>query len=495
MSGYTMMEKSNSTLDVAVPAEEPLRISTAASSFLSAAQFKYDVLSSLPLLLADFAVTLLALACAQRLLLSENLNSWAIVSVALWTCLTQHIHGLYPACGLSHTLEFRRILRTSLIVSCGLGIVLIARGNFSSPSLLTLAADVVFLTLGLSLIRAIVRFSLRNRDWWCQPVLIVGSGAAAEAKYEKLLRNRTEGLRPVGIVFLPEQFWNSPNGNHSWYLGPLSDLEAVLVGTSTSRIIVAECDVHHKLSVDAYCNIPHVSVRTSLRTFPTEKTRLTDVDGHIELNCVHSIQSCVSQTAKRILDLGLMLLCSPLLVPVLSVIAVLVRLSSPGPIFYSQERIGRNGRFFRAWKFRSMVMNADEMLEKYLLQHPELRAEWDRDHKLKNDPRITFIGKFLRKTSLDELPQLWNVLVGEMSLVGPRPIVQAEIRKYGDVFELYKLVRPGITGLWQVSGRNNTTYQERLELDRRYVQNWSFMLDVYILYRTIRTAIMQEGAY
>ena len=494
MSGYTTMKKSQPRLDLSIP-EQPLRISTSASTLLSANQFKNDILSSAPLLIADFAVTIAALVISQQLVPTATLNPLAILSIGLWACLVQHIHGLYPACGLSHTLEFRRILRTCLIITCGLGVVIIARGQWNIAELLFFVVATGALTIGLSLTRALTRLALRNQDWWCQPVLVVGSGTLAEAKYEGLLRNRAEGLRPVGITFLPEQLWDKSHASEKWYLGPISDLEAMLVSTKTSRIVVAEPGIHEKLSADTFCNIPHVAIRTALKTFPTEKTRLTDVDGHVELNCVHAIQSWVSQAAKRVLDLGLMLLCSPLLVPVVSVIVVLVRLSSPGPILYSQERLGRNGRSFRAWKFRSMVLNADELLEKYLKEHPELQAEWDRDHKLKNDPRITSVGKFLRKTSLDELPQLWNVLIGEMSLVGPRPIVEAEIRKYGEVYELYKLVRPGITGLWQVSGRNNTTYQERLELDRRYVQNWSFMLDVYILYRTIRTAIMQEGAY
>ena len=143
-----------------------------------------------------------------------------------------------------------------------------------------------------------------------------------------------------------------------------------------------------------------------------------------------------------------------------------------------------------------MFVNADQVLDDYLDKHPELRKEWERDHKLKSDPRILpLVGVFLRKTSLDELPQLWNVLRGEMSVVGPRPIVTAEIPKYHDRYELYLRVRPGITGLWQISGRNNTTYEERVQLDTYYVRNWSPWLDLYILGRPIRTVLMREGAY
>jgi len=142
-----------------------------------------------------------------------------------------------------------------------------------------------------------------------------------------------------------------------------------------------------------------------------------------------------------------------------------------------------------------MVTNADRILADFLAAHPEFLMEWKRDHKLKNDPRVTSIGKWVRRYSLDELPQIINVILGQMSLVGPRPIVTAEIVKYGRGYSLYTRVQPGITGLWQVSGRNNTTYEERVALDEYYVHNWSIWLDAYILLRTIRTVITADGAY
>ena len=148
-----------------------------------------------------------------------------------------------------------------------------------------------------------------------------------------------------------------------------------------------------------------------------------------------------------------------------------------------------------AWKFRTMFQDAHLVLEHYLEAHPELLDEWKADHKLRYDPRVTKIGRFLRKTSLDELPQLWNVIRGDMTLVGPRPIVTAEIEKYGDYYGLYTMVKPGITGLWQVSGRNNTTYEERVQLDAYYVRNWSPWMDLYLLLRTIRIVLFAKGAY
>tara|TARA_B100001287_G_C22299630_1_gene352196 strand:- start:145 stop:573 length:429 start_codon:yes stop_codon:yes gene_type:complete len=142
-----------------------------------------------------------------------------------------------------------------------------------------------------------------------------------------------------------------------------------------------------------------------------------------------------------------------------------------------------------------MVIDADKVLKVYLESNPQMNEEWIKTQKIKNDPRITFIGNFLRKTSLDELPQLLNVILGHMSLVGPRPIVKNEIEKYGEVYNLYKSVRPGITGLWQISGRNNTTYEERVNFDKEYIENWSFSFDIYILFRTIKVVLFREGAF
>ena len=200
------------------------------------------------------------------------------------------------------------------------------------------------------------------------------------------------------------------------------------------------------------------------------------------------------RTGKRAFDVVLAVALGLALAPPMVLIACAIRLSSPGPILYGQRRLGRDGRHFRTWKFRTMVADADQMLDRLLAGDERLRAEWERDHKLRDDPRVTPIGRFLRRTSLDELPQLWNVLEGEMSLVGPRPIVDDELPKYGTAFPVYSRVRPGITGLWQVSGRSDTTYERRVELDRYYVVHWSPWLDLSVLLRTPRAVLRREGA-
>jgi len=197
----------------------------------------------------------------------------------------------------------------------------------------------------------------------------------------------------------------------------------------------------------------------------------------------------------RVLDISLILLAAPYIILAFLVLAILIKLDSPGPVFYRQTRIGLFGRKFPVFKFRTMVLDADRVLQDYLDQSPELKAEWLATHKLKQDPRVTRLGALLRKLSLDELPQLWNIIIGDMSLVGPRPIVDAEVEKYGKCYDLYIQVRPGLTGLWQVSGRNNTTYERRVELDEYYVRNRSLKLDFQILLRTALVVLKKDGAY
>jgi Undecaprenyl-phosphate galactose phosphotransferase WbaP len=198
---------------------------------------------------------------------------------------------------------------------------------------------------------------------------------------------------------------------------------------------------------------------------------------------------------KRVMDILLVLLAAPVLLPLLLVVAAAVRMGSSGPILFPHRRIRRHGAFFTIWKFRTMCVNSAEVLEDYLAAHPEARAEWRRCHKLKNDPRVTRVGDLLRRTSLDELPQVWNVLTGSMSLVGPRPIVAAEVEKYGDFFTDYCMVKPGLTGLWQVSGRSKLTYSQRVQLDRHYAQNWSLHSDLKIILLTFSSVMDGDGAY
>ena len=198
---------------------------------------------------------------------------------------------------------------------------------------------------------------------------------------------------------------------------------------------------------------------------------------------------------KRIFDIIVASITLFVFSPLFVFVTILLKLTDPGPVIFRHMRVGRGGRHFACLKFRSMVLNSDVVLKVLLESDPAARMEWERTQKLANDPRITVVGKFLRQSSLDELPQLINVIRGDMSLVGPRPIVPSELTRYGDKLGLYLQARPGITGIWQVSGRNDCGYDRRIEMDANYVRNWRFSTDFVILVRTLGAVLARKGSY
>ena len=357
-----------------------------------------------------------------------------------------------------------------------------------------------FTTIMLPLCRSAVRHWLCTKSWWATPVVVIGASPVAQEIVDVLERDPSLGLRPVALL----------NERGSILTHEQSIASGVLRGgvglahhfASNYRhclaiVVLPEKDVRGAASlIEEYTDkfkrvwVTHGAFGVAAMGLPLN----IPVGGSgFELNQHH--RRLAPRIVKRGFDLALTTPLFLLLAPFVPLIALVGRLTSPGPVFYGQRRIGRDGREFIAWKFRTMVLEADLVLEQHLKANPELRTEWNVNHKLKNDPRITPIGKFLRKFSLDELPQLWNVLCGEMSIVGPRPIVRNEASKYGRCFGLYQRVPPGITGLWQISGRNNTTYEKRVQLDEYYVRHWSILLDFYILLRTIKAVVSAEGAY
>ena len=203
----------------------------------------------------------------------------------------------------------------------------------------------------------------------------------------------------------------------------------------------------------------------------------------------------ISEVVSRCLDIAVALLALIFIIPLLATIAIAIKLSDGGPVLFSHRRIGRDGRPFGCLKFRSMVVDSEERLARLLAVDESARQEWLLDHKLRNDPRVTPLGSFLRRSSLDELPQLFNVLCGEMSIVGPRPIVQAEVARYGRRFASYCAVRPGITGLWQISGRNDVSYRRRVACDVVYARRKSLSRDVFIIVWTVPAVLKGQGSY
>lgn len=375
------------------------------------------------------------------------------------------------------------------------GAAVMGVGTFLGYSTLLLATGLAVLLA--SFLRALCRIAFGRRSWWGTRVIVLGNHELAPRTFVDLAREPQWGLRPAGYV--ADKLLDRHDGTNGAYLGPLEELDLVATRLNIDWGLLAVQSLHSDVLSQqlsrASGRIKHWIILPPLDQFPSLWLEACEAARRPALAVTNRLRDGWSQSVKRAIDFAVALTVGVLVSPLALVIILLIRLSSPGPIFYGQERIGRYGRRFKAWKFRSMRPNADVVLQRYLVQHPELALEWEAKHKLRRDPRVTWVGRWLRSTSLDELPQVWNVLVGQMSLVGPRPIVEAEIDKYAECYEQYVQVLPGITGLWQVSGRNNTTYEERVALDYYYVQNWSLWLDVYILACTAKVVVLCEGAY
>jgi Undecaprenyl-phosphate galactose phosphotransferase WbaP len=360
---------------------------------------------------------------------------------------------------------------------------------------LALVLGTTLAVLLASFCRAICRIVFGSASWWGTRLIVVGSGNLAHKIHRELEREPQWGLRAVGVVDIsPDDLAGAPHLRNI-----AARLDALAAEYAVNRALVA-IDAHGDENVAALLsrtsgNIVHWIVLPPLERFPSMWLEACEAARLPALAFTNRLAIPWSAAFKRAFDLAACFCLGIAALPLVVAIAVLIRLGSPGPIFYGQERIGRGGRRFTAWKFRTMLLDADAVLTRYLRKYPELAAEWDANHKLRDDPRITRVGHWLRSSSLDELPQLWNVLLGEMSLVGPRPIVAAEIEKYAESYAQYVTVLPGLTGLWQVSGRNNTTYEERVELDVYYIHNWSLWLDIYILACTAKVVVLREGAY
>jgi Undecaprenyl-phosphate galactose phosphotransferase WbaP len=406
--------------------------------------------------------------------------------------------GLYPAIGRGPAEELRNLsYGTSLVFLVGIALTFLAQTGAEWSRQVFFLAWAMCLVV-VPLVRALVRSSCSRARWWGVPVVVIGAGATGARVIDLLEARPWLGLRPVAVLDDDPSKLDSRIGSLQ-VAGPLEQRATDLAKEGIRHAIIAMPGLPpDRLAAmldrlaDSY---RHIYIAPALPGSPDLIAESREFANNLVLEVRAELLRPEARIIKRTLDLFTSLVGGLLVSPLIGIIVLSIRLTSRGPAFYSQERIGCGGRTFRAWKFRSMVHDADWQLQVYLEQHPELREEWERDHKLKNDPRVTFVGRLLRRTSLDELPQLWNILCGEMSLVGPRPIVRAEVERYGERFPLFCKVRPGLSGLWQVSGRSDTSYVERVALDAYYVRNWSVWLDLVILARTMRVVVLGKGAY
>jgi Undecaprenyl-phosphate galactose phosphotransferase WbaP len=406
--------------------------------------------------------------------------------------------GLYPGYGLDPVEELRR--QTYAAVG-SLAITATFALGFQVGDLLSrLLVGLIFLELLLlaPLVRQFVKWALMKIGLWGKPVVVLGAGETGKHLMQTLQKEWGLGLRPVAVF----DFRLASRGRLLEgvpYGGTVTEALDLTQKWRIDTAIFAMPQIRRKYLAEfverASLGFRRVIIIPNLSGITTSAVVARDFAGTFGVEIKHNLLSPWPRRAKRVLELLAVVVGGLLLSPLLLAIAILIKLDSPGPVFYAQMRLGAGGRHFRCWKFRTMHTTAERLLAEYLQSNPDLQSEWEKAHKLRNDPRITRIGRFLRKTSLDELPQLWNVLRGDMSLIGPRPIVDAEVSKYKEAYGLYQRVSPGITGLWQVSGRSDTSYEDRVMMDTYYVRNWSVWLDFIILARTTKIVIRGRGAY
>ena len=357
----------------------------------------------------------------------------------------------------------------------------------------------LFVLINVCLIRYVVLKVLKRRNIFYEPIIVIGAGLTAERLINFWRTDLGYRYKIVGLIddhpistTLPKNF---P------ILGGFKEARGIIRAANVKTVIIAAPGLDkEKLQALISAIQPHVkkiSFVPDLIGTPMSSVEpaILFSEKILMLNLRNNLSSTYNRLLKRIFDLTLTIVGGLMISPVLLLIALAVAIDNRGHVIFAHRRVGAAGKKFSCYKFQTMVPDAETKLKKYLAENPDARREWEETFKLTNDPRVTKLGSLLRRTSLDELPQLWNVIRGDMSLVGPRPIVQAEIVRYGKNIREYYMVLPGITGMWQVSGRSDTTYPERVAMDVWYVRNWSVWIDIMYLFKTFKAVVAGKGAY
>lgn len=394
--------------------------------------------------------------------------------------------------------ELKEVLRTLIIFSIiELAVIAFSKWYFSRYLWLM---TWILAALLVPLSRMVVKRFLNKYNLWLRETWIIGSGRNAKEALAAINSEINLGFKIVGFISPADNAKKNDEliegirviqADQAW-LKKIDKKMQFIVAVETEQSEVRNYWLRH-LMINGY---RYVSVIPTLRGMPLDSIDMSFIFSHevMIFRVQHNLAKWSSRLLKRSFDIissiGIILILSPLLLFIFTKVK-----KDGGPAIYGHERVGKNGKLFKCLKFRSMVVNSAEVLKDVLERDPTAKAEWDASFKLKNDPRITKIGEFLRRTSLDELPQLFNVLKGEMSLVGPRPIIAAELERYNDEVDYYLLSKPGMTGLWQVSGRSDVDYDTRVYLDTWYVKNWSMWNDVAILFKTVTVVLKKDGAY
>lgn len=401
-----------------------------------------------------------------------------------------HAAKLYPGIMMAPAQEIKNI--GICLFFCMLGIAFSIMIDDDHHDAITVAL-ILAAPIGTLLVPGAREFARRqfsrSKNWGVAAV-VYGSADNARPVIDRLLNRPDFGYKPLAIITKHKSAIETYRGVPVF--SAESGIEATIhrIGIKVAITCDSEYDIAGIMASYRYTiKIPRRNDAESMFHEPR------DFGGIIGFATTNFLTKRHSLLIKRALDIGIILFFSPLILPVCAVLAVLVKCTSKGPVLYGHKRIGKNGRPFKCWKFRSMVVDADKMLEKILAENPAMRAEWEKDYKFEHDPRVTKIGAILRKTSLDEIPQLWNIFVGEMSFAGPRPVTKPELDRYGDKVGYILQVQPGLSGMWQISGRSDTGYEERISLDMYYIQNWSIWLDFWIMQKTVWVVLKGKGAY
>jgi len=394
--------------------------------------------------------------------------------------------GLYPGVGLNPPEEIRLITNaTSLVFLVVVALtflsqvgVLYSRWVFAFAWMLSLVC--------VPIIRSLVRVTFAYKKWWGYPVLILGAGKTGRKVIKALQHRPGLGLRPVAVLDDNPEKHGTLRGIPVVGGTELAPMLAQEHGISYAILAMPGVSRERLLELGDRLDrvIPHVLLIPDLFGFSTLWVEAKEYGGILGLEIRHRLLDPWAQSLKRLSDLLLGTFLLLLALPFMILVGILIRLDSLGPVLFSQDQLGRDDSRIRPLKFRTMFVNAEERLEELLARDPEMRREYQTFHKLQDDPRVTRVGRILRYLSLDELPQLWNVVKGEMSLVGPRPYLPRERPEMNGLESTILRVVPGITGLWQVSGRNELSFRMRCELDVYYVRNWSIWFDCYILAKT-----------
>jgi len=430
---------------------------------------------------------------------SIYLDFWpvALFFVALNAMLGLY-HGswMYPAAPLPPVEEMRRLVLSSMLVHLTVVTVLVMLFQTMEGYSRAVVAISGILTATLAQpVRNWVRTLLFKLHIGQIPVLLAGSGEVGHRLAAILETDPYTGFRIVGYFNGVREAVVDLNVGNIPCLGSLKDIVPMAKKRDIKILLACQDERLFRCQMEDFSAwFTYVEFLPTVNAFPVIGARAVTFDGLGGLEMVNQARKRVLRFQKRTLDWILAVLAFILAFPFFIILPILVKLTSRGPVFYRQRRLGRDGRPFFVWKFRSMYADADARLRKLLAENPDVADEWGCKFKLADDPRVTPFGRFLRKTSLDELPQLFNVFCGEMALIGPRPIVEEEVAYYGASYATFSSVRPGITGLWQVSGRSDTDYDRRVALDTYYVLNWSPWMDIWILLRTVLVVVLMRGA-